>query len=382
VLLKLSARWLVLTCSPQRSIPESFVRGIVDSGIRPVIWIKARVGETSPRDLAPLLTSYAAWGVREVVVLDRPNQRASWRPAEWARPDLVERFVDHFLPYLQLQRSLGLNPVFPPLEPGGDYWDTAFLESALRSVQRRGQESLLRRMTLAVYAWTYGRALDWGYGGPANWPEAVPYETLEGIQDQIGFRTSDWYAAIAKSLLGDELPMLVIAGGPGSGSTGPEVPAHSTSEILRTLLDGELSEAVQAFCFYLLAGDEELPVYPSGWFASPTEPRPLVASAKRLIDAASTPLVLRADKPLKHYVLLPADSPSEESWRAARELARDSVVGFSADEAAQASRVTLVGDEAAIPPSVERKLARAGCQVARIHGRPAPIPEGSQRKRT
>ena len=127
VLLKLAARWLVLSASPKRSIPEPFVRGIVEAGIRPVVWIKSGMSDTSPRELAPLLTSYSAWGVQEVVVFDRPNQRTSWTTTDWSRPDLVERFVDRMLPILQLEKSVGLNPVFPPLEPGGDYWDTAFL---------------------------------------------------------------------------------------------------------------------------------------------------------------------------------------------------------------------------------------------------------------
>ena len=382
VLLKLSARWLVLSASVKRSIPEPFVRGIVEAGIRPVVWIKSGMTEASPRELAPLLTSYAGWGVQEVVVFDRPNQRASWGAMDWSRPELVERFVDRMLPILQLEKSVGLNPVFPPLEPGGDYWDTAFLETALLSIQRRGQSGLLRKACLAIYGWTFGHPLDWGYGGPANWPEARPYEALEGIQDQIGFRTFDWYQVITKSLLGVELPMIVVAGGPGNAEAARERPAQTVSEILRVLQASEIPDSVLAFSFYLLVSDLDSPAYPNAWFAAPGDPKPLVAAAKRMIDATGKQITFQADKPLKHYVLLPQGSLTDDSWMAARQLVEDAVVGFSADEAAQAKRVTLVGDEAAIPPSVERRLTREGCQVLRVGQLATPAWESVQRKRS
>ncbi len=68
---------------------------------------------------------------------------------------------------LRTQISAGLQPIFPPLEPGGDYWDTAFLEAALASLKRRAPD-LINQIVLALYAWTYDQPLDWGAGGPAN----------------------------------------------------------------------------------------------------------------------------------------------------------------------------------------------------------------------
>ncbi|PKP01191.1 MAG: hypothetical protein CVU11_15960, partial [Bacteroidetes bacterium HGW-Bacteroidetes-6] len=41
--------------------------------------------------------------------------------------DLVERFLDRFLPLANQVVSEGAVPVMPALEPGGNYWDTAFL---------------------------------------------------------------------------------------------------------------------------------------------------------------------------------------------------------------------------------------------------------------
>ena len=66
-----------------------------------------------------------------MVLFDRPNLRANWPAAAWAQSNLVERFLDVFQPLALAAVQAGLIPVFPPLEPGGDYWDTAFLRSCL-----------------------------------------------------------------------------------------------------------------------------------------------------------------------------------------------------------------------------------------------------------
>ena len=212
-LLRLSANWLVLHANPNRLIPEPFLRGLIEAGIRPVVWIKGRVDEVASDHISPALANYGEWGVREVVVFDRPNLRSMWPSDEWARPGLVERFVDRMLPILQLQRATGMHPVFPPLEPGGDYWDTAFLETALKSMLRRGHRSLLDDLHLAIFARTFGKPLEWGYGGPEEWASSRPYNTPDGSQDQIGFRTFDWYAATTEAVMGKTLPMIVVAGG-------------------------------------------------------------------------------------------------------------------------------------------------------------------------
>ncbi len=64
--------------------------------------------------------------------------------ATWARQDLVERFLDRFLPVAAAAIEEGINPILPPLEPGGSYWDTSFLQSMLTSLVRRGPAVLTR----------------------------------------------------------------------------------------------------------------------------------------------------------------------------------------------------------------------------------------------
>ncbi|MFQ5942065.1 MAG: hypothetical protein ACE5JF_00785 [Anaerolineales bacterium] len=362
-LLRLSASWLVLHATPSNPIPEPFLRGLIEAGIRPVVWIKGRVDEMTSDQLSPALANYGEWGVREVVVLDRPNMRSSWSSNEWARAGLVERFVDRMLPILQLERASGLHPVFPPLEPGGDYWDTSFLETALQSMLRRGHRSLLDDLHLAVYARTFGKPLEWGYGGPSEWSSSRPYNTPEGSQDQIGFRTFDWYAATTESVMGRTLPMIVVAGGPPSTL---EDGNSEMASVLRAVQSGQLPQSVLGFNFYLLSASPNVPEFDSAWFDSPTQPRTIVGSAKRLLDVGG--LSDPTSKTLSHFVLLPEGPMSEDTWAAVKTLVRDGVIGFSPEEALQADRVTILGDEAAVPPSVERRLVEGGCSVTRVKG--------------
>ncbi|NIN66175.1 MAG: hypothetical protein GTO63_16070, partial [Anaerolineae bacterium] len=213
VLQSLSAKWITLQASPKRAVPEPFLRGLLDAGVEPIIHIPCQVDSLRLPDLSPMLASYGRWGVRYVVVFDRPNMKSSWNPSEWSRADLIERFLDQMSPVLHAQKEAGLRPTLPPLEPGGDYWDTAFLEGSLEGLVRRSAAVRPEDLTLALYAWTYGKPLNWGAGGQARWPEARPYRTPPKSQDQFGLHIFDWYAAVAQDTVGQVLPMLVIAGG-------------------------------------------------------------------------------------------------------------------------------------------------------------------------
>ena len=365
-LIRLSANWLVLPASADRSIPEPFLKGLIEAGIRPVVWIKGHADKITADQLSPTLANYGEWGVRELVVFDRPNMRSSWSSNEWARPGLVERFVDQVLPILQLERASGMHPVFPPLEPGGDYWDTSFLETALKSMLRRGHRSLIEDLHLAIYARTFGKPLEWGYGGPTEWAANRPYNTPEDSQDQIGFRTFDWYAATTESVVGKTLPMIVVAGGPPSTLEDGD---SEIASILRAVQTGQLPQSVLGFNFYLLSADPNSPDSNSAWFDSPTQPRAVVGSARRLLDMGGLSDSSRsASKTLSHFVLLPDGPMSEDTWAIVKTLVKDGVIGFSPEEALQADRVTILGDEAAVPPSVERQLVEGGCTVTRVKG--------------
>lgn len=377
ILRSLGARWLTLQSSPHRAVPEHFVRGLLDAGITPVIRIPVRVG-TAVEEFSDLLSLYARWGVQHVVVFDRPNLQKSWRTNEWTRIRLIERFVDFLIPVLQAQQAAGLKPIFPPLEPGGDYWDTAFLEGALASLNRRAPDQL-KHLTLSVYAWTYGRPLDWGAGGPEKWVETIPYHTPEGSQDQKGLHIFDWYSSIYRKFVSHAPPFLVAAGGSMLESAEPtyqEIEKHTqeTLSITRMLQTNGLPSNLVNFSFYCLAS--ETPAQDSAWFKTIAEPLPVVKALRNLLQGSSkqvpieTKSVPPTSKPISHYVLLPRDldAGSLWDWKAFGDFIRTAhpVIGFSADEARFAERVTLVGSVEQLPAVLEESLQAENCIVSRL----------------
>ena len=122
----LEASWLVLDAPPDRAIPEFFINGILENGIEPILHFQLPLEDLPPiDDLKLLFNNYARWGVNYVILYSEPNRRSAWSAAAWAQNDLVERFLDRFIPPAEEAAKSGLIPVFPPLKPGGEYWDTA-----------------------------------------------------------------------------------------------------------------------------------------------------------------------------------------------------------------------------------------------------------------
>jgi hypothetical protein len=373
----LGANWLTLRTTDGRSVPEAFIRGLLEAGIQPIILLPARLTSFRAAECSPLFEAYAHWGVRYVAVGDRLNQRDQWDPAEWGRPALVERSLDRLIPILQAEREAGLQPVLPAPEPGGDYWDTAFLTSMLSALLRRGQQSLLRDLGLGMYTWSLGRPMDWGRGGAKAWPSVRPYETATDVQDQRGFRAFEWYAQIAQETIGRTLPMLVLGGGVGpSWDPDSEGETADLTAMVQVLASADVPEALLAFNIYLLCAEPDAPEHPAALYADPSSPR---AAARALISLASKPADVQARtsaKTIAHYLLLPTNGTlGREEWNSLAEyvLVWRPVIGFSVNEAGQASEVTLVGDHHALPDSVENELIAAGCAVRRVIPQSAPL---------
>ena len=366
----LGASWLTLRGSTSRAIPEPFIRGLIEAGIAPIVSLPIRMTTVRPAELTGLLEAYAHWGVRHVVIGDRPNTRLQWEPAEWGRSALVERYLDRVIPLLQAERSAGLQPVLPPLEPGGDYWDTAFLASTLTALVRRGQQTLVRDLALGIYAWAHGRPLDWGRGGPKAWPSVRPYQASVDAQDQRGFRIFDWYNQIALDSLGRSLPMIALNAGVGpSWNPEAEQDAATVASIARLAASADVPECVMALNLYLLCADAESPEYPAALYADPSAPR---AAARALFAFVAQPApspTPTSAKTIGHYLLLPTNGTlGREAWNSLAEyvLVWRPVIGFSVTEASLASEVTLVGDTRALPVGLENELRAAGCTVRRV----------------
>lgn len=377
VLDSLGARWMTIKGSASHAVPEDFLSALREARIEPIVHIPSRVGQVELESLLPLLESYSRWGVRYVVIGDRPNLRLAWDDSAWTRSGLIDRYLDLTLPILHAARSSGLIPILPPLEPGGDFWDTAFLEATLIAMTRRNEGSLLNDLAIGIYAWTHNRPLNWGVGGPERWPEARPYRTPTDSQDQKGLHGFEWYASIAARAGGRIPPMLVIAGGDtlvqNAGAEDLQKHSERNVAIARMLEAGEIPDYVQAFSFYPLATSSHHSDSRSAWFPSMQPPLPVVEAMRRFIVAPRVKSMADS-KSLRHYALLPENMEIDRlrDWDAIAKFVRIErpALGFSSLEARLASRVTLIGDESLISETVAQELRDAGCEVKRLEIQP------------
>lgn len=406
ILQDIGASWLVLRSEIDRAIPEGFLRGVKQAGIEAIIQFHIPLDRLLDlKEIGTLLEVYARWGVRYVIFFDRPNASTSWPASNWVQQDLVERFLDRYLPAAGLALQVGMLPVFPPLEPGGSYWDTAFLRSALQGMQRRKQDGVLHNLVLSAYAWQEPeKSLDWGAGGPERWPQARPYSTPQGSQDQHGLRIYDWYEAVATSVLHEACPIILLqAGLPGDPAAISDEAAFSTNQAqvyaaIARLLDGQkivdpfqagndlepLPASVIACAFWQLSADPRDIHAGQAWFQGDGKKHPAVDSlcalqrerAARPKPAAqnNSKLAPGPDQQhvINHYLLLPGFEWGVSDWYL--EIIKPFVkkhrptVGFIPEEAEKAAQVTVVGNAHNYPEDMIHRLESAGCVVEQIAG--------------
>jgi hypothetical protein len=409
----LGASWLVLQSPTDRAIPEAFLRGLVDNGIEPIIHFNYSLANVVDLNEAnPILSAYTRWGVHGVIFFDRPNARASWPSSVWAQQDLVECFLERFLPLANLALQSGLVPIVPPLEPKGSYWDTAFLRSFLEALENHKQIQLQKSIMLAAYSWSGNHSLNWGVGGPENWPDTRPYFTPVNGQDQCGFRIFDWYQTIVKAVMGKTCPIILL----GAGSSGDPVHNYkeptSPDELTKTtlaiakLLNGEnvqdpvddgivlypIPPEVVSCNFWVLSASASSPYARQAWYQEEGQNLPSVqviknwklgskpdmessgnnktnSSHKNFVHSTKNS---SSSQPIQHYLLLPLYEWGVADWHL--EVIQPFVkkhhptIGFSLEEAALASRVTIIGNSQTFPEEQVNRLRQSGCSVDRISG--------------
>jgi len=402
ILKSLNCSWLVLNTPHDRAIPETFISTLLANAIEPVLQLHLNPGTPPvPQDFNMLMDVYANWGVHYVVLFDRPNIRKSWSAVSWAQQDLVERFLDRFIPLASSILQKGMVPVFPPLEPGGDYWDTTFLKSALDSLNRRGQQAIIDNLVLSAYAQVSEKGLNWGAGGPERWPGAKPYQEVPDNEDQRGFHIFDWYEAIARKTLQKEVPILLFGVG-SSPFTGPETKGTPTGisvanqtqnfiSIFQLLNKEKVSEPgsvqktldpvpdpILGCSFWLLCAASSSKEQHSAWFKSESEPGPFVEPIMKWLDrrrSGGKNMEVHKDvtnHPISHYLLLPTYEWGVSEWHL--DVAKPFIkkyaptVGFSIQEASLAARVTVVGGPQTFSEEALESLREKGCSVERISG--------------
>jgi len=371
----MGARWLVLSTPTKRAIPEHFIRPLIEAEIQPLLHFRIQQSQLpSIDDLQLLLDTYHRWGVRYVTIFDQPNTHKVWLSSNWAQAELVERFLDQYLPFAQACLNASLIPIFPPLKPGGDFWDTAFLRRSLQSLRRRGQDNLLEQMVIGAYSHPGEKPLQWGAGGPERWPNARPYYTPPGVEDHRGFRIFDWYSAISQAVLSTTIPIFLF----GMGYTAEMEDFENQNLIITRLLEGEFIEGYETLPEEVLGGAFNHLISPDtapkqGWFDVNGKPR---APAKTLLNLTKKDrngkILPDARKPvIRHYLLLPSFEwgISDYHLDIIRPLVKkwQPTIGFSIEEAQNAQRVTVLGGEEKFSEESLNQLRTGGILVERLN---------------
>jgi hypothetical protein len=375
---ELDASWLVLNAPTQRAIPEGFITTLKMEGIEPVIHFQITPHQApSVEEMILFFENYKRWGVKYMILFDRPNQQDGWGSEAWAQSELTERFLDQFLPMAEAAAAVGLVPIFSPLEPGGDYWDTIFLRGALEGIKRRASQPLQSRLILSAYARLNGKSLSWGKGGPLSWPEAQPYFTPESSEDQQGFRIAEWYLTISETVLEKRLPILML---------GVQGPAPAGADLARTLVEGAklisrqpvdgldpLPEEVIGGAFCQLGAEKEANDVETAWYSPTGEPRPVVGVFTRQESKGTAGVGIPSGEfRINHYLLLPSFEWGVADWHL--NITRPFIkryrptVGFSLAEATQAEQVTVIGGEEHFSEEQLNQLRAQGCLVRRMDG--------------
>ena len=395
----LGAQWLVLEAPTDRAIPESFIGGLLAAGIEPILHFKPSLAAPPrPDDLAVLFDAYASWGVNYICLFDRPNTFQAWTQGTWVQQELVSRFLSIFIPLAEQVCQAGMYPILSPLEPGGNFWDTAFMKAALKGIYQRGHTRLLSRLVIGAYAWPNNHPLDWGHGGPEAFPGVRPYFTPEDQQDHLSFRIFDWYTAISEHTLGAKLPIILMGTGTGRSETDLQI----ADLLARTPVNDipEVPDHVMAGCFWLLSAptDNAAP-HPQAWYKSGGTAVKTVSLLKTRTEerkqhqAATQPMNInkktvgtepltpappvnyrqsKHTKPIRHYLLLPKYEWGVADWHL--EVCQPFIkkyaptTGFSLREASLAARVTIIGGDQSFPTDTVKKLKAAGCEVVQISG--------------
>ena len=325
---------------------------------------------------ALLLERYKKWGVNYIILGDQPNVKQRYLHAGWHFDALVDTFLDRFIPLALHAIRIGLNPILAPMMPGGDYWDLAFLEMVLSRLKNRKMDDLLDSLTLSSYGYTFHKPLSWGEGGPERWPGSKPYQTLEGQEDQMGFRNYEWVQGISQRITGQSMPVIILdAGRPDQNADfqHDDDSVHTLKNIIKGCQSHQsevndqsndliyFNDQVLACIFSLdtlkaILGDHFSIDGVDGIFSN-----------SQIEEKNAKSHNANPNKAFHHYLLLPAyaSGVSDVVLNKVRPLIKklQPTVGFSLEEASHAARVTIFPDPFLFKDEQINQLRAAGCKV-------------------
>jgi len=358
---------LFLSVHSTTAIPEYFLSQCIAENLCPVIHLRLSVENASQnRDLYLLIETYAKQGVKQLIFFDRPNMRSSWSAPVWVLPNLVERFVDQVFPLFEFANRFDILPILPPLEPGGDYWDTLFLKSTLQAMQRRNHEV---HFGISAYGWTCGHPLNWGTGGPERWPLALPYHLNPENEDHRGVNIHEWYSSIARSVGFENLPLFILeTGKPEEPST--DLETWQGLEILKSYFTPKEQKNQPSGSHSVQAMGLWIPGEPDS-----TAFQQALEQIKAWTDTHQPKQSFQSVNPpampvIAHYVLVGTSHPAITDWRVRASypfvIKHKATLGFSLQEATQARHVTVLATEEEVPEADLSHLRHMGILVERI----------------
>ena len=273
ILKDLNANWLVLNVPTDRTISDAFIKAMRNAGIELILHFKFSLKELpNIDDFRSIIKNYATWGIRYVAMFDRPNLRSQWDKIEWQQPNLAQRFADIFANLAQPAMDAGITPILAPMQPGGDFWDTAFLDNVLIELKNDHGAQWLQSIGIGAYAWFNDHPVAWGAGGQSSFPATKPYFTPTGSQDNKGFHIYDWYNTILTSHVETGLPIFLLGVGDESGLISAERHQQTLADVLETLAIDQtdiitrMPDNVLSVNFWLLSATESDPNYSQAWF--------------------------------------------------------------------------------------------------------------------
>ena len=314
VLLDFNVKWLVVQNPKNRAIPEYFIKSFSSAKITIIVDFNlTSYKDFNLSEIEPLLNVYGKWGVKYANLFHQPNTQAFWGESKWNSMDIVKAHSGSFHNFAKLCMDKNIVPVFPPLHPGGEYWDLAFLERSLSLIKTDLPQFIIDSMSMSVYGWDWNHPISRNTNGKLKPSTMKPFAERTSSKNQIGFRTYETYLKIAERVLGNKLPVVIFEAGIPNGNFRDNEYVKEKREVNLTtitkLLAGEnvydpqdqsqilASIARDVLCcnFFVLAVDSDERYQPYGWFNPDGSPTHLTSSIH--------PLLATGNRGSKHPVI-------------------------------------------------------------------------------
>lgn len=401
--------WLVVYAPDLGEIPENFIQRLREARIEPIVVLNYSISEPPSMPIFRQRMAYFhSIGIHMVQFFNRPNMRSSWSPEDWIKPRLVARFIRKFADYAAVCIGEKVIPLFPLLEPGGDYWDLAFLRTGVKLLHKEYAENLLSNIVFSASACLNRHPLFWNEGGPSAYPASAPY--LDGQVDHRGYYLYLWYEDILRKEIGKNVPLLLMNAGMWDSASGifDVVTRESKVQYLNILNmlqevslkgEGKVPSYVLSCCMYKLptaeslsasaAADKNVPesIFGMDQKAFSDEKQSLSARLGNLRNVFRISNITSKFKQigtnlasiinyvgrffqggsLKEYFLLPEVSSlfTEDQMNLIRQYIKihKCASGSDLNEALASKSVIMIDDQALYPAYMLRQLQDRGCAV-------------------